>query len=163
MNNNISKRLNLILNYLIFEMNKFPYKGEKEDKEFAKRMMEYTVYVLNRNNRGQPFNDPLLASYQFNFYGHHLSWKKGKAKDSALLVYNYYKADKVIEVIRKYESMFNVIIIDDASSLRECIYAALKNNDELNYSSMLGLSSNIVYVPDTALNQVVEDMKVKYE
>ena len=97
------------------------------------------------------------------FRGHFLSWKKEEWRRSAAIVYNYFKAETLIKCIREYEKRLDKTIIHDYNGMLEYFYAALSNNEEIDYWKAPGIDAAFELIPQKTLDDKLRRFKELYE
>ena len=98
--------------------------------------------------------------YMANFFGYSFSFRHLK-EDDARVFYQYYKASCLVNVIKRYETIYNKQIIYDYDALIKSLYQMIKFN-ELDYSRANGLLSDFSIVPAQLLDHELERLK-KFE
>ena len=102
-------------------------------------------------------------SYRFipNFFGYTFSLRN-LTKNDAKIFFSFYKAISLINIIKKYENIYNKIIIHDYASVLHDFQEMIIKNGETNYSTAQGLTSSFNLVPITVLDNCLENLK-KFE
>ena len=97
-------------------------------------------------------------SYRFvpNFFGHTFSLKSIKTKD-AKVFYSYYKAIKLIGIMKQYERIYNKTIVHDYSAVLHD-YQKMLIEGEISYSLSKGLTSSLSLVPVEALDDCLDKL-----
>lgn len=97
-------------------------------------------------------------SYRFvpNFFGHTFSLKSIKTKD-AKVFYSYYKAIKLIGIMKQYERIYNKTIVHDYSAVLHD-YQKMLIEGEISYSLSKGLTSSFSLVPIEALDDCLDKL-----
>ena len=98
--------------------------------------------------------------YMANFFGYNFSFRHLK-EDDARVFYQYYKASCLVNVIKRYETIYNKQIIYDYDALIKSLYQMIKFN-KLDYSRANGLLSDFSIVPVQLLDHELERLK-KFE
>ena len=140
-----------------------PYRTDENRKQLAKDIRKYVLDVLNEKNKGKYLYDAVYASQSFHFYSKQLGWNKSQWKKSAEIVYNYYKAAKLIEIIKSYEPVAGKPIVVDYRALIDYIYTGLSIGEEILFSNAPGLTSDFNFVPQELLDEKLEEFKKLYE
>ena len=159
----MSEKFNRTQYLILCEVSSFPYKATTDERAFAKECKKYLLAVLNAQVEDGEIKDPIFGCSIKSFYGHHLSWNKAKWRESASIVYNYYKASKIIEVIRNYESVFKKTIIFDSLSLLKYLADCFLNNKEINWSLAPALGQDFIFVPEVTLEDKIKEFEEMYE
>lgn len=145
------------------EINHHDYNANNAVKALAKETKKYLLDVLNFENKGQYLHDPVFASYDFTFHGHHLSWNARAWEKSAFILYCYFEAKTLISKIKEYELMFRCTIVDDYNALLKYLYQCISTDEEINYSKANGLNTNFELVPIKVLEEKTKRFEELYE
>ncbi len=148
---------------MMHEINGHDYNANSAVKALAKETKHYLLDVLNFENKGKYLHDPIFASFNFSFHGHHLSWNSRTWLKSALVLYYYFEAKTLISAIKEYEQIFRCPIVDDYNALLESIYQYLHNGKEINFYKVKGLNANFDLVPLEVLENKVKRFEELYE
>ena len=140
-----------------------PYRTDDNRKQLAKNIRQFVLDVLNEKNKGKYLYDAVYASQSFHFYNKQLGWNKNQWKKSAEIVYNYYKAAKLIEIIKSYESTAGKKIVVDYRALIDYLYTGLTIGEEIFFGSAPGLTSDFNFVPQELLDEKLLEFKNLYE
>ena len=97
------------------------------------------------------------------FYGHYLSWNKSTWKKSAKIVYDFYKARKIIEKIQSFDKIFGLNTIGNKyNETLNFFYTYISKNEDIVYGKA-PIDLTFEFYPEEALNDVLKDFKTKFE
>lgn len=100
-----------------------------------------------------------MTNSSYVYHGRCISLKYPTSEDTEFC-FKYYVAAKLLEVIQKYERMFNEQIITDYKELLNSYYELIENNDDA-FTSVNGINSNIRNVPYSALEEELNKYLIK--
>ena len=145
-------------------------KVQSDDKTvaFCKEIAEFVLNEVGHNaikNKDfktmDDFNRFKFARrYRADFFDYTFSFRHLNEKD-AIEFYLYYKASLVVNVIKRYETIYNKEIISDYHALIKSLYKMIKYND-IDYSRADGLMSGFSMVPIKLLDYELERL-TKFE
>lgn len=98
--------------------------------------------------------------YIANFFGYTFSFRRVDGND-AKVFYMYYKSSLLVNIIKRYETIYNKQIIFDYDALLKSFYKMIKF-DSIDYSRADGLLSDFNIVPIKLLDQELERLQ-KFE
>lgn len=93
-------------------------------------------------------------SYRFipNFFGYTFSMRNITSND-AKVFYSFYKAIKLVGLIKKYENIYNKVIVHDYSAVLHDLQEMIIQGGEVSFSSVQGLTSSFNLVPVDILDE----------
>lgn len=132
----------------------------------SKEVAEFVITEVKNNAIEQKFFkneaefNAFKNSYRFepNFFGHIFSFKYLTEED-AKIFYMFYKAAKLVDIIKKYENIYNVKIIEDYVTLLKSLKRIIEK-EENNYKNAEGLTSNIRFIPEEVLEKRLYELSV---
>ena len=146
-------------------INGYPCQMNESEELLAKDIKRMIVDVANQQVEKGKINSAQFATRIKDFYGHNLSWNKRTWRRSAEIVYNYYKAKKLIEKINEYKKMFGTgkeIVGADYLSVLHFFYNSISQNKEIDYSQAPIIISFELY-PQQVLDEVLLSFKNNFE
>ena len=132
--------------------------GPSNYAAIAKEVAEYTTnYIFSKYKELKRFKnreefDRFKNKYSdYVYHGRGFSFKYPTLSD-AEFCFKYFIAAKLLEVIQKYERMFNEQIIIDHKELLDSYYELINNNDD-GFTFARGINSNMSNVPYSVLEE----------
>ena len=137
----------------------------KADEAIVSLCKDVAAFVINETmqnairqrdfKNAEEFNRYKYAHrYIANFFGYSFSFRHLK-EDDAKVFYLYYKASLLVNIIKRYETLYHKTIIDDYIALINSLVEMIKY-DELDYSRAKGLLSTFNVVPTGLLDHELE-------
>lgn len=148
---------------IMCEISGYPYEAPNSHKALASECKKYLLDVLNPQTKNGNIYDLIFACSNLSFHGNHLAWNKNSWIRSALIVYNYFKAKTLIQVICQYNNVFNDQLVFDYDSLLKFLYKSISDGGEIDYGNAPGVKSSFSYVPTSTLDDRLEKFKKLYE
>lgn len=140
--------------------------GPSNYVKIANEVAEYTTnYIYQKYKELKRFKtreafDQFKNKYSdYVYHGRGFSFKYPTISD-AEFCFKYFIAAKLLEVIQKYERMFNEQIIVDYKELLDSYYELINNNDD-GFTSVRGINSNINSVPYSVLEEELRKYLIK--
>ena len=146
-------------------INGHPCQMNQAEESLVKDIKRMIVDVANQQVEKGKINSAQFATRIKDFYGHNLSWNKKTWRNSAEIVHNYYKANKLIEKINEYEKMFGTgkeIVGDKYLSTLNFLYGYISQSKEIDYSQAPVIISFELY-PQQVLDDVLLNFKNSFE
>ena len=163
MSHPISRKLHFTYHVIACCVRGNPINADKGLINFALKIREYLLDVLNEDNHSAFMSNAVYASQAFLFYGHSLAWNAAKWEKSADIVYRYYKAKTLIDKILEYNVVAGKQIVEDYIALLHYLSRELENGNNVNFYAGPGLNDGFSYVPETVLLGVIKDFESQYE
>ena len=153
-----------IYGLIVKALNDKPMKGNDDITKVCIEVKSFVLSEIMRKSIEENYfeNEEEFYNYKYsyrfvpNFFGYTFSIKNISIKD-AKVFYRYYKAIKVIEIIKKYERIYNEVIIQDHSSVLNDLQKMVCSN-EIDFNSVKGLTSSFVLVPIDVLNDCLDKL-----
>lgn len=141
----------------------YPCSMNEQEKEIVENIKRFIVEVANIQVEEGKINSAKFACMTKEFYGHYLSWNKNTWKKSAKIVYDFYKARKIIEKIQSFDKMFGLNTIGDKyNETLNFFYTYICKNEDIVYGKA-PIDLTFEFYPEEALNDVLKDFKTKFE
>lgn len=155
--------INRIYHCINCAIHNYPCSMNEEEKNLVNEIKQYIVEVANIQVEEGKINSAQFACMTKEFYGHYLSWNKNTWKKSAKIVYDYYKARKIIEKIQYYDKMFGINTIRDKyNETLGFFYSYISKNEDIVYGKA-PINLTFEYYPEDVLNDILEEFKNKFE
>ncbi len=148
---------------ILCEMSGYPYKADSAQKQLATKCKSFLLNALNEQVSEGEIKDPVFGCSIKPFYGHNLSWNKAKWRESAEIVYAYFKASTVISEIKKYERIFNTTIVLDYKELLEFLVKAFRNGEEIEWCFAPSIGKDFCLVPESSLTDIIKKFTDLFE
>lgn len=153
-----------IYGLIVKALNDKPMKGNDDITKVCIEVKSFVLSEIMRKSIEENYfeNEEEFYNYRYsyrfvpNFFGYTFSIKNISIKD-AKVFYRYYKAIKVIEIIKKYERIYNEVIIQDHSSVLNDLQKMVCSN-ETDFNSVKGLTSSFGLVPIDVLNDCLDKL-----
>ena len=142
------------------EMNDKPYYAPDKEKAFCKELRKFLLDILSMDSP-KKLVSPTFACPHHTFFGHKLRWDTSDGYRSTAIVYFYYKSVKIVDEIRNYEKIMNIKIIEDNGyqKLLDSLYHQFDKKCDISLSNCDGVTSNISFVPNEAIYDVLEQFQ----
>lgn len=135
-------------------MNDKYYDGSDDQKELCKNIKAFVLDIMSSDAR-KTLVSVTWASPHHPFFGKTLKWDTGDGWRSTAIVYFYYKALKVLEKVKEYETIYSETIVINTFDFLKSVYEQLDNKEEVSLSLCDGINSNIADVPDAAIESTL--------
>ena len=153
-----------IYGLIVKALNDKPIKGNDDITKVCIEVKSFVLSEIMRKSIEENYfeNEEEFYNYKYsyrfvpNFFGYTFSIKNISIKD-AKVFYRYYKAIKVIEIIKKYERIYNEVIIQDHSSVLNDLQKIVCSS-ETDFNSVKGLTSSFGLVPIDVLNDCLDKL-----
>ena len=155
----------LIYNCIIKAIGDKPYSCSEEMKTACEEVKAFVLTETMHKGIEQKYFkseeefNTYKYSYRFvpNFFGHTFSMRNITPND-AKVFFSFYKAIKLVGLIKKYENIYNRIIVHDYSAVLHELQEMIISDDEVRYSSAKGLTSSFNLVPIETLDDCLEKL-----
>lgn len=148
---------------IMCEISGYPYEAPKSHKALAEECKKYLLDVLNSQTKNRNIYDLIFACSNLSFNGYHLAWNKDAWIKSSLIVYNYFKAKTLIQIVYDYNKIFNEQIVFNYNELLDFFFKSLFEGTEINYSHPPGVKSSFSYIPTIKFEEKLVRFKELYE
>lgn len=161
---NSSEEIPIIYNLIIKAINDKPMNGSDDMTRVCNEVKSFVYSEIMRKGIEEKYfkNEEEFNRYKYsyrfvpNFFGYTFSLKSVKEKD-AKCFYSFYKAIKLIGIIKQYERIYNKTIVHDYLAVLQDYQKMLIEGD-ISYSMSKGLTSSFSLVPTEALDDCLEKL-----
>lgn len=158
------ERTPIIYNLIIKAINDKPMNGNDDMMKVCNEVKSFVMTeIMHKGIEDKYFKNEeefnrFKYSYRFvpNFFGYTFSIRNINAND-AKVFYSFYKAIKIIGIIKKYESIYNQTIVHDYSVALHDLQKMIINED-VSFSSIKGLTSAFRFVPTETLDDCLDKL-----
>ena len=149
-----------IYSFIRREMTGAKYDATPSIRALCRSVKKYLLDVLNAESKSNNrINDTVFMSSVISFYGNELSWNKADGIRSAKIVYNYFKANTILEKIKDYEDIFKKQIITDNVKFLKFLYEDISKGLKVEYSRSDSLTPDFALVPESVLDDILINFK----
>lgn len=132
------------------------YDASPSEKALCKNLKKY----LKNKLKIQPSDNlegPVFNSATALFNSKMIAWNRNDGARCAKIVYDFFKADTIIEKIKNYEDIYKKEIITDYSSLVYYLYNEIATKNAIDFEHAPGLSSDFSLVPNNVIFNILEN------
>lgn len=156
----IPQHSNKLYEYIRCEMTRAKYNATPSIKALCRNIKQYLLDVLNAESKSNNrINDTVFISSVIRFYGNDLAWNKKDGERSAKIVYNYFKANTILEKIKDYEDIFKKQIVTDNIKFLNFLYENIRKGLKVEYSLSDSLTPDFALVPEEVLAETLNNFK----